>query len=463
MNGLTYRISHLSERLHGADRRVVDMPTATPIREADIKAALPAFRAMAGSVRRNRNAVTACLESGNRQCVVCGGKAGMGRVVRVEAAHIIPLEEGGADEPSNMRCLCQRMRRSLARGALPYEIGCHVLLDRFHVWSRAQVESCTSDGDHSSHNETLGHQRNKWEDAITEADRVEIHLINRHWIAAVREVFALPEPSRSERIVDVAVALRKRKGDARQRWKAICNVIEQVGTVYEKSVDVKVRSRIEYEVAMIMFQKREFRRAVSLMRRAPLVASNRGKSKAWINHAQACVAEFEAARRNGSDVGVVIENLEDLLTWQFDMTPGQFTAAEGIPSFVIDAHLHLARMYATIGETSKAHRMLQNALSIRHQGPVEPSVSWAINFAIGEVAVCEEHFDLALERLGRAAWLVGRLGMKDYENLEIILQLLSGLPNVPPSYIGAVERLAKRLEEHVAWLGTLNVSYAFFD
>ena len=367
----------------------------------------------------------------------------------MEAAHIIPFDEGGPDTADNMRCLCQRRMRSLTRGARRNEIGCHVAFDKYHVWKRAELEAANPYGVLDAANERLLGARERWEGRST--DSVETHLINRHWMAAIREVKALPEGERAHRLPAVVVALRKRKGAAEARWRAIREGIDRLAEQYAMS-EQETRSRIEYEYGMVLFQTRRFEESASWLERAPFGEQGRG----WIGHVQAQFARFEHARRIGNDLSPFPHQVGHILRARFGAEPGHFTNTRALDSFVVDSHLHLARMHAGAGEAQVAERMLTHAEWLRHHRIAEPSLSRAIQQIRGEVALANEELDEARIQIARSGALICRHGGKDYEQLENVLALLERC-ELASQLQGELARIKELTQGHIQWLQNVRI------
>lgn len=369
-------------------------------------------------------------ESWQHRCAICCRTD-----FKLEVAHIVPVEEGGGYNESNLLLLCRRARANLVSGQGSMDVdsvGCHQLLDNEGVWSREAIRKLRETGAIGA-GSLFRPQRPSLSTTVDRfrqsGEKVEHLIASRQMRRAAEMLEKLRAESQGDLDRECYLKLltlrcaRRRRGKARQQ--AIKLAFEGIESLHDNLLREGNREAadiVEYEMGMVCFADDEFDNAKNWLSRYREDGSRITASGWCKNEVQRCVALFEASRRCGADVVPAILAIERIIPLIDDWAV--LFNSNTSQRWRVLSRLHLARMKAFVLDACAMNFVIE---AERIRDSHDATSGWAPYTASlllhtkGEAYRALGDHAEAVQSLSFAARRIIIEKYKDYEYLENVL------------------------------------------
>lgn len=363
-------------------------------------------------------------------CPICLEQEKPAESLKLQIAHIESKAEGGAPHFDNLLPLCVRQKKTVfdADGDVD-RVGCHHLYDNEGVWSRNQIAELRQ-----GHPLARPEKSAVWpDDPIKRGLRVIDGRIARgHFKPAreeIRRLLGRADLSLEDEVEAHLAELRLLRRQGRETaGRAVRRKVDVIkGISCARSTPADIRDILEYELAMLYFQEREFQKAYLTLKRAEGRPA-RSPHRWLINEAQALVSAWEclsvlrtppAAREPTVAQAIGLMNKIDTSSNESELSI--------LKTWRVTIRLHIARMGAVDG-CPDTRDSLSSAELIRNEQDF--STGWKeytrtlLLHARGECLRAEGRHADAARALGLAGYRIVSDVYKNYEYLENVIQSL---------------------------------------
>ncbi len=452
----------------------------------------------------------AVLAAWNRKCAICQRKVifkhddKMARKSPV-MAHVVPVEEGGKLYPiekdgklvgsANLLPLCERKYKSLhqaiGKGKTIENVGCHKLYDEEGAWTRQQMMQLlqTHDTGQAEVHRPCKPKQVFQPDEIDKLLEDAEEKINRPSKAGVRDPLGKIKEKLKEyeaqsadwsKLLKLAVGgfrLARRPYPTKNQQQSLKDVHwfdQKVKTITRQATNPKDQLIINYERGMVSFEFRDFEEAQRLMRKDFKFLKKCDDGWA-INDVQACVCDFELARKKGLSHSIkkATGQLENLMP-QLKKLAEIPNAPPAHKTWPVTAWLHIARMKAYLddktalaavkeaedirdnqlnakvweyssGKKSKQYKQLMARSGWSRYTQVLLLHAKAESLrAYAEATKSPKAYCEAVKFLALAA---RRIIIDQYKHYEYLDNVLEGLQKIPREICGELDKSRKKLED----------------